>query len=74
MRPGARNYGLSGVSSIHHLTSEVIKVALVVSITYVPLRGSGVSAPALVKRIPSFDFASDVVVLPKPGNLPRIAL
>jgi hypothetical protein len=50
-----------------------MKVALVVSITYVPLRGSGVSVPALAKRIPGFDFAFDVVVLAKRGNLPRIA-
>ncbi len=72
VQPGARNYGPSGVSSIHHLTSEVMKVALFVSITYVTLLGSGVSVAA--KRIPSFDFAFDVVVLPKPGNLPRIDL
>lgn len=73
MLPGARNYGLSGISSIHHLTSEVMKVSLVVSITYLPLRRSGVSVPALAKRIPGFDFAFGVVVLAKRGNLPRIA-
>lgn len=111
-KPGALNYGSSGLGSIHHLTAEAMKAGLGINLTHVPFRGSGQSVPAmiggqvdmifasppslmgfvrsgqakliainsakrspqtpdvpaLVEKIPGFDFAFNVVVLAKPGT------
>lgn len=47
-RPGAMNYGSSGIGSSHHLTMEAMKQALGLDIRHVPFRGSGQSVPALI--------------------------
>ena len=47
-RPGAVNYGSSGVGSTHHLTMEAMKSALSLQMTHVPYRGTGQSVPALL--------------------------
>ena len=47
-RPGALNYGSSGVGSSHHLTAEAMKAALGLSIQHIPFRGTANSMPALV--------------------------
>ncbi len=47
-RPGALNYGSSGVGSSHHLTMEAMKTALGLDIQHVPFKGSSQSVPALI--------------------------
>ena len=47
-KPGALNYGSSGVGSSHHLTAEAMKAALGLSIQHIPYRGTANSMPALV--------------------------
>ncbi len=47
-RPGALNYGSSGIGSTHHLTMEAMKAALGIDLTHVPFKGSGQSVPALI--------------------------
>jgi tripartite-type tricarboxylate transporter receptor subunit TctC len=47
-KPGVLNYGSSGVGSIHHLSMEVLKSALDLSIVHIPYKGTGQSIPALV--------------------------
>jgi tripartite-type tricarboxylate transporter receptor subunit TctC len=47
-KPGALNYGSSGIGSTHHLTMEAMKAALGLQITHIPFKGSGQSVPALI--------------------------
>lgn len=47
-KPGALNYGSSGIGSSHHLTMEAMKASLGLDITHVPFKGSGQSVPALI--------------------------
>ena len=47
-KPGALNYGSSGIGSSHHLTMEAMKAALGLEIQHVPFRGSALSVPALI--------------------------
>jgi tripartite-type tricarboxylate transporter receptor subunit TctC len=47
-KPGALNYGSSGIGSSHHLTMEAMKAALGLDIQHVPFRGSALSVPALI--------------------------
>ncbi len=47
-KPGALNYGSSGIGSSHHLTMESMKATLGMDIRHVPFRGSGQSVPALI--------------------------
>ena len=47
-KPGALNYGSSGIGSTHHLTMEAMKTALGLDLTHVPFKGSGQSVPALI--------------------------
>lgn len=47
-RPGALNYGSSGVGSSHHLTMEAMKASLGIDVAHVPFKGSGQSVPALI--------------------------
>jgi tripartite-type tricarboxylate transporter receptor subunit TctC len=47
-KPGAMNYGSSGIGSSHHLTMESIKATLGLDIKHVPFRGTGQSVPALI--------------------------
>lgn len=47
-KPGALNYGSSGIGSTHHLTMEAMKAALGLDITHVPFKGTGQSVPALI--------------------------
>lgn len=57
-RPGALNYGSSGVGSIHHLTAEAMKAGLGINVTHVPFKGSGASVPALIGGQVDMIFAS----------------
>ena len=45
-RPGALNYGSSGVGSSHHLTMEAMKASLGIDVAHVPFKGSSQSVPA----------------------------
>ncbi|MFZ2737030.1 MAG: tripartite tricarboxylate transporter substrate binding protein [Burkholderiaceae bacterium] len=47
-KPGALNYGSSGVGSTHHLTMEAMKTALGLDLKHIPFKGTGQSVPALV--------------------------
>jgi tripartite-type tricarboxylate transporter receptor subunit TctC len=47
-KPGAMNYGSSGIGSSHHLTSEAMKAGLGLAIQHIPYRGTANSIPALV--------------------------
>lgn len=47
-KPGALNYGSSGVGSSHHLTMEAMKASLGIDVTHVPFKGSSQSVPALI--------------------------
>lgn len=47
-RPGALNYGSSGIGSTHHLTMEALKGSLNVSMTHIPFKGSAASVPAML--------------------------
>lgn len=47
-KPGAMNYGSSGIGSTHHLTMEAMKTTLGLDLTHVPFKGSGQSVPALI--------------------------
>lgn len=57
-RPGALNYGSSGLGSIHHLTAEAMKAGLGLNLTHVPFKGSGASVPAMVGGQVDMIFAS----------------
>lgn len=47
-KPGAMNYGSSGIGSSHHLTMESMKTALGLDIKHIPFRGTGQAVPALI--------------------------
>jgi len=47
-RPGALNYGSSGIGSSHHLSMEAMKAALGIDVQHVPFKGSSQSVPALI--------------------------
>jgi tripartite-type tricarboxylate transporter receptor subunit TctC len=47
-KPGALNYGSSGIGSSHHLTMEAMKTALGIDVVHVPFKGTGQSVPALI--------------------------
>ena len=47
-KPGALNYGSSGIGSTHHLTMEAMKASLGLDIAHVPFKGTGQSVPALI--------------------------
>jgi len=46
--PGKYSYGSSGIGSIHHLTTEMMKHALGLDLLHVPFKGTGQSVPAVV--------------------------
>ncbi len=47
-KPGALNYGSSGIGSSHPLTMEAMKSALGIDVVHVPFKGTGQSVPALI--------------------------
>lgn len=47
-RPGALNYGSSGVGSSHHLCMEALKAGAGIFVTHIPYRGSANSVPAMI--------------------------
>jgi len=47
-RPGAMNYGSSGIGSSHHLSAEAMKASLGLSMQHIPYKGSANSVPALI--------------------------
>lgn len=48
VKPGAINYGSSGIGTIHHIVMEVFKANAGLDITHVPYKGSGQSLPAVL--------------------------
>ncbi|HZZ94372.1 MAG TPA: tripartite tricarboxylate transporter substrate binding protein [Usitatibacter sp.] len=46
--PGKYTYGSSGIGSIHHLTTEMMKHDLGLDLLHVPFKGTGQSVPAVV--------------------------
>jgi tripartite-type tricarboxylate transporter receptor subunit TctC len=57
-KPGALNYGSSGIGSIHHLTAEAMKAGLGIYVTHIPFRGSAVSVPAMIGGEVEMAFSS----------------
>lgn len=57
-KPGAMNYGSSGVGSIHHLTAEAMIKGFGISVTHVPFRGSANSVPAMIAGQVEMAFSS----------------
>ena len=57
-KPGALNYGSSGIGSSHHLTAEAMKAATGTVITHIPFKGSGASVPALIGGQVEMAFAA----------------
>jgi tripartite-type tricarboxylate transporter receptor subunit TctC len=47
-KPGALNYGSSGIGSSHHLTTEAMKAGFGIFMTHIPYRGSSNSVPAMI--------------------------
>ena len=74
-KPGALNYGSSGIGSTHHLTMESMKHALGLDITHVPYKGTGQSVPALVSGQVEMLFSAypSLVGFVKDGRVKLIA-
>jgi tripartite-type tricarboxylate transporter receptor subunit TctC len=74
--PGKYSYGSSGVGSIHHLTTEAMKVALGLDILHVPYKGTGQSIPALVGNQVSAAFSAmpSLAGFAKQGKLKLLAV
>jgi tripartite-type tricarboxylate transporter receptor subunit TctC len=74
--PGRYSYGSSGIGSVHHLTTEMMKAGLALDMVHVPYKGTGQSVPALV----SGDVAAVFSAMPslagfvKDGRLKLIAV
>ena len=74
--PGRYSYGSSGIGSVHHLTTEMMKAGLGLDMVHVPYKGTGQSVPALV----SGDVAAVFSAMPslagfvKDGRLKLIAV
>jgi tripartite-type tricarboxylate transporter receptor subunit TctC len=47
-KPGALNYGSSGIGSTHHLTMAALTARLNLTMTHIPFKGSSASVPALL--------------------------
>jgi tripartite-type tricarboxylate transporter receptor subunit TctC len=47
-KPGALNYGSSGIGSTHHLTMAALTASLNLTMTHIPFKGSSASVPALL--------------------------
>ena len=47
-KPGALNYGSSGIGSSHHLTAEAMKAGYGIFMLHIPYRGSANSVPAMI--------------------------
>jgi tripartite-type tricarboxylate transporter receptor subunit TctC len=47
-KPGALNYGSSGIGSTHHLTMAALIASLQLNMTHIPFKGSSASVPALL--------------------------
>ncbi len=47
-KPGALNYGSSGIGSSHHLSAEALKAGFNIFVTHIPYRGSANSVPAMI--------------------------
>lgn len=75
-KPGALNYGSSGLGSIHHLTAEAMKAGLGINITHVPFKGSGQSVPAMMGGQVDMLFASPPTLMGfvKTGQAKLIAI
>jgi tripartite-type tricarboxylate transporter receptor subunit TctC len=56
--PGKYSYGSSGIGSIHHLTTEMMKHELGLDLLHVPFKGTSQSVPAVVSGQVSAVFSA----------------
>ncbi|MDO8768725.1 MAG: tripartite tricarboxylate transporter substrate binding protein [Burkholderiaceae bacterium] len=75
-RPGALNYGSSGLGSTHHLTMEAMKGRLGIFLTHIPFKGSAASVPALLAGDVDMVFSAypSVAGLVKTGQVRLLAV
>ena len=74
-KPGALNYGSSGIGSTHHLTMEALKANLGLFIAHIPFKGSSASVPALLGGEVDMVFSAypSIAGLVKTGQLKLLA-
>ena len=74
--PGKYSYGSSGIGSIHHLTTEMMKHELGLDLLHVPFKGTGQSVPAVVSGQVSAVFSAipSLAGFVKNGSLKLIAV
>jgi len=75
-RPGALNYGSSGIGSSTHLFGEVFKARTGIEMTHVPYRGQGPALTDLVggRLQAMFPIVPDVISHLRAGSLRALAL
>lgn len=75
-KPGALNYGSSGVGSSNHLAAELFKSMAAVNIVHVPYRGAGPALTALIGGEIQVMFPSASSVTPhiRSGKLKGVAV
>jgi tripartite-type tricarboxylate transporter receptor subunit TctC len=74
--PGKYSYGSSGIGSIHHLTTEMMKHALGLDLLHVPFKGTAQSVPAVVSGQVNAVFSAipSLAGFVKNGSLKLIAV
>jgi tripartite-type tricarboxylate transporter receptor subunit TctC len=75
-KPGAMNYGSTGVGAANHLVAELFAEKAVLKMTHVPYRGTALAVGDLVSGTLSLVFGDPVSVLPhlKSGKLRALAV
>lgn len=75
-KPGALNYGSSGIGSTHHLTMEALKASLGLFIAHIPFKGSAASVPALLSGEVDMVFSAypSIAGLVKSGQVKLLAV
>ena len=74
--PGKYSYGSSGIGSIHHLTTEMMKHELGLDLLHVPFKGTSQSVPAVVSGQVSAVFSAipSLAGFVKNGSLKLLAV
>jgi len=74
--PGKYSYGSSGIGSIHHLTTEMMKHSLGLDLLHVPYKGTAQSVPAVVANQVSAVFSAipSLAGFVKQGSLKLLAV
>ncbi len=75
-KPGALNYGTSGIGTISHLTTEAFKLAEKIDITHIPYKGTGLVFTDLATGQVALLFDSIISVQPslKSGKVRALAV